>query len=285
MTMRNIYFDISTFQNLRNRPDEIISDINDVLQYAFVNYKTNLVIHFEVIDTNYTQSYKYNKSNWHKIENLIKEQKLQTFGLMLIINKYLMSFYIFFDINYYMKRFEYYTPITNCINFSITEEFYKSTECNININFFIKTFKKYFTKYNGVNGYISLETRQSALTTNPSTLEQVLELDYKRHSQYFNYFARGYFWGNFLSKEHIKNLGGIKNINNILFDTFEIIELIKNELVYIQLTKDIFNYSDQKLLNLKSFFKPILPEDTEKAKNIFLEYNKKSPGWCRLFFN
>ena len=74
--------------------------------------------------------------------------------------------------------------------------------------------------------------------------------DYKDH-------FRGYFWGNLLSENHIRALGGIENIVRNA-PCYQVKEVDGSRNVYLQLTESILDFSDEKLSQLKDYFKPIL---------------------------
>ncbi len=71
---------------------------------------------------------------------------------------------------------------------------------------------------------------------------------------------RGYYWGNFLSREHILRLGGMERIRReapcyLVEDLSE----GRGERAYLQLTPDLDNFSDGALRALKEYLHSLLP--------------------------
>lgn len=131
----------------------------------------------------------------------------------------------------------------------------------------IHLLKKKFIDLNCVYGYIN-----PVLSFNISPVESIWVLseytkekegifdipDNVGNSEYYNNKIKGTQWGNFLTKEHIKQLRGIQNIKNNLKDF--IIQEISDKCVYIQMP--IALSFDKKILvpyhkKLASFFAPI----------------------------
>lgn len=285
-TIRNLFFDITTLHNLRLNPVNIIEILNKAKDYFVLDNSDNLKIVYELKDYNASKEIKYNEKNLYKIDELLKQKGIIIIGLRLIYNeKYYFSFFITLDYQYYLSKYIPDIIVANSISLSI--------DLNNNPNFLsieaqnkiIDFFKYLFISCNSSTGYISIEPKYSSLTPNISPLEHMLELDYKIHSQKLDKLARGYFWGNMISKEHIKSLGGIENIKMHAPGEVIVIENNGRQYVYIQLSNDINDYSDSDLRKLKDLFRPILPEDTSTAKEMFEKFSKDRPGWTRLLFD
>jgi hypothetical protein len=73
-------------------------------------------------------------------------------------------------------------------------------------------------------------------------------------------FVRGYYWGNFLSREHVERLGGISAIERDA--PCAVVEVLASDppLLYLQLTKSLDAFDDEELKRLRTFFLPVLPE-------------------------
>jgi hypothetical protein len=73
-------------------------------------------------------------------------------------------------------------------------------------------------------------------------------------------WVRGYYWGNFLSAEHVHRLGGLERIEKEApCVVVEDLSQGGGELVYLQLTEDLDHFSDEDLSALKGFLTPALP--------------------------
>ena len=78
--------------------------------------------------------------------------------------------------------------------------------------------------------------------------------------------GRGYHWGTLLSEGHIRTLGGAEAVlrSAPVYRIEELASVGGRALVYLQLTPDIRAFSDDELLALKNFLRPILrPEDPQ----------------------
>lgn len=111
-----------------------------------------------------------------------------------------------------------------------------------------------FQKLNGVNGYIT----SNWISTWCSPYEQGLEFEFGEID--FRHKLRGYYWGNFLSCEHIAQLGGIERIKQeapcYLVEDLSGTE----ERVYLQLTADLADVPDEALSALREYLDPLLPK-------------------------
>jgi hypothetical protein len=73
-------------------------------------------------------------------------------------------------------------------------------------------------------------------------------------------FVRGYYWGNFLSGEHVERLGGIAAVEREA--PCAVVEVLARDplLVYLQLTASLDAFDDEELKRLRAFLLPVLPE-------------------------
>lgn len=71
--------------------------------------------------------------------------------------------------------------------------------------------------------------------------------------------ARGYFWGQALGPEHIRQLGGIPRILTEAPAYVRVIPTPVGDWVYLQVSPDINHYTDDQLRSLRAFLRPILP--------------------------
>ncbi len=169
-----------------------------------------------------------------------------------------------------------YIEIDGLINYS-SSPYLKGGSCHeislfLPLNFpkkdeIINLIKRKFLEFKCVYGYIN-----PVLSFNISPVESIWVLseytkekegifdipDNVGNSDYYNNKIKGTQWGNFLTKGHIKQLGGIQNIKNNL--KYFIIQEISNECVYIQMP--IALSFDKKILvpyhkKLARFFEPI----------------------------
>ena len=105
-----------------------------------------------------------------------------------------------------------------------------------------------------VAGFITHDLLTPGLVETPH--ERYIDFPGLVHTADYKDHFRGYFWGNLLSENHIRALGGIENIvrNAPCYQVKE----VGSRNVYLQLTESILDFSDEKLSQLKDYFKPIL---------------------------
>jgi hypothetical protein len=72
--------------------------------------------------------------------------------------------------------------------------------------------------------------------------------------------VRGFFWGNVLSDKHLRQLGGIQAvISNAPVAVVSDLSTEGHQLVYLQLTNDLFSVTEHDEQALQAFLSPILP--------------------------
>ncbi len=77
--------------------------------------------------------------------------------------------------------------------------------------------------------------------------------------------ARGYYWGNFLSRGHVDRLGGMERVlADVPAALTEVLDP-KRELVYIQVTHDMNSVSREDIQPLRDYLQPVLPEVIEEG--------------------
>ncbi|KMQ50577.1 hypothetical protein CHISP_2570 [Chitinispirillum alkaliphilum] len=152
--------------------------------------------------------------------------------------------------------------------------------------FIVKKYQEMFfegaKRFKAITGYISLEVSRPGASPNTSTYENMLDLKYHEHSPKFDEFVRGYYWGNIISKKHIEKLGGV---SSVIKYSPGIVKKLSENMFYLQLADDVFNFTYEQLRELKSFFKPVLKEEQSISKIKYEMYIKKNPYYARLIFD
>jgi hypothetical protein len=111
---------------------------------------------------------------------------------------------------------------------------------------------------------VELQAAYGYITVDYAGLESPYELSISRTSFWglkeCAEFVRGYYWGNFLSAQHIERLGGLDRIQREAPRV--LVEALENEplLVYLQLTEDLDSFDDAELRRLRDFLLPLLPQ-------------------------
>ena len=99
--------------------------------------------------------------------------------------------------------------------------------------------------------------------------EQLMGIHYRPATyERFRDRVRGYYWGNVLSARHVARLGGLERVLSEA-PCFEVVDLDgAGELVYLQISAELDNYSDDQLRALRDFFAPVLPGGHADAGNV-----------------
>lgn len=272
---RNMLFDISTFQNMNLEKEKTQHYILKMLK-IFSNAKE-----LDMIVTYMTKNGddKYiKKGNQIKIETLLDKNDLQNIQIMALEEeKIIWGISVTFE-HYFQKEHFGYDQIANNFSFSVSEEILNDDLQNDLINEFVII----ADEITFVTGFISFDSGYVDAEPVKSTLEAVLGYEYLEYSKDFHSTIRGYHWGNLLSKSHMDILGGKEYV---LKNAPGFIKELKEDGIYLQLTKNINDYNDGLLVKLKEFLKPIIPADTDSAKANYLMYKKDDPNCARLIFD
>ncbi|MNO43552.1 hypothetical protein D3C76_337750 [compost metagenome] len=128
-------------------------------------------------------------------------------------------------------------------------------------------------------GYITYESKV-VRPTMKSTFEDYWGIDIILH--HFSTRLHGYFWANYLSKQHIATLGGLELIKDSApCDIIEPVIHSNKPGVFLQLTDNINSYSDDQLVKLRNYFWPLLDVESIKfeAYNGEPRFREFTPGY------
>jgi len=113
-----------------------------------------------------------------------------------------------------------------------------------------------FEAVGGVTGYITVDQVGTSGTATDSPYERWIGYSYVWASREYRQRTRGYYWGNFLSQEHVERLGGREAVRQA---PVSVIREVGSG-YYLQLTDNVNNIDRDKLQRLKAFLKPVLPQ-------------------------
>lgn len=113
-----------------------------------------------------------------------------------------------------------------------------------------------------VGGFITVDNIAYNCGTSP--YEEYIGLAYRWASCDFRKYFRGYFWGNFLSKDHINILGGVEEV--IKFAPVFRVKQYNDKSAFLQLTDDINYFDVNQLRDLAIYLKSLLPP---QGKDVF----------------
>lgn len=129
-------------------------------------------------------------------------------------------------------------------------------------NTFVNVAKSAFRDLNCIVGYITLDQVGPAPGGGWSPYDRFVCMDTtmtRRNpwtgEELWRKWARGYYWGNFLSENHIHLLGGESELQKV---PLEVVERIGKGW-YLQLTPDINDINKDKLHALRDLLRPLLP--------------------------
>lgn len=285
---KSIFFEVSTYENLRNKGNELIELINIILEDFLFPLDIPLEIEIEKMNTR-NKYFLVNKKNLDKVYKMLKDGEIQYFGLREYYGEYDSTreefinyqgksggeafppaFGIGFVCEYIQEVMHFLDMsknprIANIFSFSMCERLFNNRIESDMQEKFIELFKLAFTKINGVTGFITYETI-CARSPQPTPYEDGIDARYIIASQSYNQYLRGYFWGNILTEEHLEKLGGIEKVQkDAPCAKVEKFKHYSGKALFLQLTNDINHYSDDNLKLLKNYLIPVLPKGEKKV--------------------
>lgn len=266
---RSIYFDISTFENLRLQGQLLTDVLNNIIRDLILPLERPLVIYTDKFNGQ-KKHYRFTDSNWNEICRFLGAGEIKFLLLSHDDDSFeqpnyynsAVSLSLSCDYEQDSRNMGLTFPVADNIALSVSERLFQGVIPYDYQEKFVNSFKKTFEELNGITGFLTFEKKNAMVSPNSTALEDLLDFMYVVHSKKFDVLARGYFWGNIFSEGHIRNLGGKENIlQNAPCEKIEIIGPINRQAVYLQLTPDVNNYSDNQLRELKKFLSPVLPKE------------------------
>jgi hypothetical protein len=265
---------ITTYENLNPKGEELVRFIQRIYEYfkPLLNFKLGIII---AKMNNRENNYEFNEKNLKKLYDLLLQGEVQQFHIGDYqeegnedpygtdeeeIIEYPPLFSLAASCNHaatYPAHFSDKLMFFNDFSFALNERLFDNSIPFDIQNFFIELFGDSIKALSGSTGYITYET-----TAAGGQIYTLFESYYRINTCLppgYNHSLRGYFWLNYLSKEHIAKLNGLEDIMaNAPGYMKQVIEMDDNTGVMLQLTEDINNYSDTKLLSLRNYLYPIL---------------------------
>lgn len=258
---KNFGFNITTYKLFAERKEEYWQIILDSLQFIQEDYPlSDIQLEFDGCFKH--RDWKYNSKNLEKTKKLFFEDELE----QIILKKtnftgeaeYLLSFgYITKDRVNRLKK----TPISDKelpdeISFIINKAESISDKEQIKIKSFFMNMLSKFHANTGVLGFNNFWGMLFEMTS-----EEKMSLQLRKPDSplfYYDQKLRGVFWGNYLGPKFIQHIGSsIEKIKSELpFFIYEVIELASEKALYIQLTEEIHQVTDEKMMQFYNYFKP-----------------------------
>lgn len=258
---KSVYIDVCTFDSLRNKSQQIINLVNKILGIFVTRYNMDISILIKKYDGRFKKM-QYNLRNWDKLTNMIYNNEIRHLLLSYILYEELNQpeFALSITFDYAYKDELYKNKIlANNMSLSLNLRLFEENIPN-DVQVEIKSiFLSAFKALNGVVGYVNVGFPHATITPNSTIYEGIQGYSFTSFSIEFDCKARGYFWGNILTEKHIEKLGGIGSIKNKApCYNIEEIKFGNRSAVYLQLTPNINNYTDEQLVQLRDYIKPIL---------------------------
>lgn len=115
------------------------------------------------------------------------------------------------------------------------------------------------TTFEAATGYLTLDRDVAAYEQWVGRDEVTALIECRR-------WLRGYYWGNILSGEHIRALGGLERVlDDAPCAVKRDLTAGENHMVYLQLTEDLDHFDDDELRALRDFLAPVLPSGVAKG--------------------
>jgi len=116
----------------------------------------------------------------------------------------------------------------------------------------VRVVKAATTQFEASTGYVTFDVAGYI-----SPFESRFHLHWPDTLREVRTYLRGYYWGNFLSADHIRALGGAERV--VREAPCHLIETLAPGLMYLQLTPSVEEFDDQQLAELGEFLSPCLP--------------------------
>ena len=220
-------------------------------------------------------TYPLDEKYWDKVKKFFVEGKLDRIQIWSNLNKeQIYGPRILISVNIADKIYEKRKFNISSIEFSVHKGFYAHEIIPQYISdTFIELIEGLSIRAKNLAGYITFDrtyAEMANLGSKRSPYEVYLTKDFSCRAPLLHKFYRGYYWGNFLSKEHVELLGGIDYVLGQA-PVFQV-KALSDGGAYLQLTEDINDFSDESLRNLKEFLTPILPKREGKIHKGFKVY-------------
>lgn len=276
-----ISMNVTTYEILNNKGPELVSLLQEFFEYFEHYVGQDLIISYELMYGK-EKSMKFNKKNLAALyEHLLKGNIESLLIYCPVDNKSLsQSFFSEEEIIIhspsllevaigcnlaatYPKSFSETSVFPNEFCLSLSEQLFN--DCippHIQAKF-IELFKSAVQLLNATTAYITYES-SSVNTPMRSSFENHWGINIHRPPG-FTERLRGYFWMNYMSKQHINILHGMESIQkNAPCAIVETIDHPDSPGIFLQLTEDINDFSDEQLRKLREYLWPLIDVENRK---------------------
>ncbi len=247
----SVYFSIATYVDFKEKYDVAFEIINKIVD--FFHSHTDIPLMFNYLDDKAFRINKPTEKNKEKLYTKLKEKKI--FQFMIAEYVTVKEFYdcsegqrITSTISCTIDFLRYGTESSG-ISVSIPAQYMKEQD---SINAFYKLFKELNCELNGFNSFVS---RGSCFPTfSTESLSSFDSAHFSNKTTWSN-CVRGYYWGNVLNPEIVEKVGGLESIERTGFYKIEKWQ----ENIYVQVTKNLFEYSLDDAVKIRKLLLPAFP--------------------------
>jgi hypothetical protein len=270
--LKTLYGCISTYDDLISKGKILIN----VIEY-FVNEiagLSNKELKFKAKgDKIRAKEYDFNTSNWNKMKESFNEGKIDEFLLFhynknfdtmlenILANSQYDSNSTLDDlpeqytITLHIISNKKFNGMASLIEFQVHKSCFSRDIPKCVQDKYIELIEIVIKEISCVGGFITVDDISYRYGESP--YEEYYGLSYRWNSCNFRKYFRGYFWGSFLSNDHIHILGGMDEVikNAPVFR----VKQYNDNSAFLQLTEDINRFDDNQLKELAVYLKCLLP--------------------------
>lgn len=262
--MSRLYGCLSTYNTLLESGDLIVSFIEDFAK--LITERFNKIAKFNYSLKNRRVKWApFTEPKWQKACGLFRDGSITKFRILGIdeslYNETLKEKVYFGEdpcvIDLYIATNADSPDEASLIEFSISTYLFADQVDTVIQELFVNWLSNLCSVIGGAGGLITIWGNPALHACSPP--EVALGLTYGLASLEFNRYFRGHFWGNYLSPSHIQLLGGKDEVHKSA-PAYRLEDLSDGS-IYLQLTENINDVSEEHLDKLKLFLKPILREE------------------------
>lgn len=262
-----IYGSVSTYDNLLDNGDLLIKFIDSFIDKIIMPLN-RMELRIEAEGEGVRDTVKNFKKNWNNIKDKIANGKIHSVYISCFDKNIFKEFHKeFWSNSHNFNREPDVIEMGFRSNANLEQGVASLIDYNVQIleyegclvpksiqDYFVDITKQLLSSFPGSIGEVTIDSMSYYDSNSPHEYSMGLETIWS--SQYFKEYYRGYFWGNFLSKNHVMRLGGIEQVKNDA-PVYKVEEL-EDGGAYMQLTENINDFTLQDLLRLKRYLEKIL---------------------------
>jgi len=247
-----------TFKSLPEKGNVLVELIEEFVERVAKPLHKELIMLYEGKRIRPKQ-YSFNRDNWEKARKMFLEGRITHFHLCCFEKEIWQSDSDINPMSIDMRidsGYEY-PGSAGSIEFSVAKWLYGEKTPEYLQYAFVEMLEELYKSLQGVSGFVTLDGISAGYSLSPHEIHMGILGGYTSVSMQFHRYYRGYFWGNFLNPVHVKLLGGLERVADEapVYKT----KKLADGGMFLQLTNDIDNVTDEDLRRLKCYLRSILP--------------------------